>query len=231
MRSNDLGNTFLTTDDDNNVSLKSGDMSTANWKGNCTRPLTGSAEDGNIALDPLLQDDQMHFYSSSPCNHKAVAEHAATYDIDGQERGEKPSMGAFEYVASGEISCKVVATATSVNQPATITLSCSIEGAVTEPVAYDWDFDGDGTIDSHEAEPVISVIGKYEPAVTITDAAGKTATGGYTVPIIVFSESGAVYVTSKENPNAKAPYATWETAATNLNYAMTYGSGFVTLTL
>lgn len=225
------GNTFLTTGDDNNVSLKSGDMSTANWKGNCTRPLTGSAEDGNIALDPLLQDDQMHFYSSSPCNHKAVAEHAATYDIDGQERGEKPSMGAFEYVASGEISCKVVATATSVNQPATITLSCSIEGAVTEPVAYDWDFDGDGTIDSHEAEPVISVIGKYEPAVTITDAAGKTATGGYMVPIIVFSESGAVYVTSKENPNAKAPYATWETAATNLNEAMTYAAEGVTVTL
>ena len=224
-------NTFLTTDDDNNVSLSSASMSTANWKGNCTRPLTGSAADGNIAVDPLLQDDQKHFYSSSPCNHKAVAEHAATYDIEGQERGENPSMGAFEYVASGNLSCLVVATATSVNQPATITLSCSIEGAVMEPITYDWDFDGDGTVDSHEAEPVLSVIGKYEPTVTITDAAGKTAAGGYTVPIIVFSESGAVYVTSKENPNAKAPYATWETAATGLNEAMTYAASGVTVTL
>lgn len=225
------GNTYYTTSDLNNWTLNAVGMSQANWKGNCTYPLAGSADDGNTKEDPLLQEDQMHFYSTSPCRGAAIADYAPAIDIELHERGGTPSIGAFEYVAGSKLVCVVSATAASAIQPATITLSCSIDGAVTYPVSYAWDLDGDGTVDTRDASPVLSEVGVYNPVVTITDAASKTATGTYSTEIVIFSPEGTVYVTSQENPKAKPPFATRETAATNILEAMQYAQNGTTVLL
>ncbi len=222
------GNTFYSTADANNWTLKS---TADNWYGNCTYPLCGSAENGNFAEDPLLQDDAMHFYSSSPCNHQAVAQYAAEYDIEGTPRGAEPSVGAFEYVAPAGLSCVVAASDISVCQPDTITLSCTLDGSVTLPLSYAWDFDGDGTTDSTLATPTLSQVGAYVPSVTVTDAGGATVSATYTGELVVFSSEGRVYVTAEPNENAKAPYATWATAAPSIKDGMTYLQSGMTMIL
>lgn len=198
-----------------------GALSQNNWKGNCTTPLCGTAENGNISEPPLLQDDQMHFFLNSPCNGTAVASLAPAFDLEGHERGATPSMGAFEYVA-GALACTISATATTVNQPETITLSCAIDGVVVEPLRYTWDLVGDGSLISNEETPSLSAIGIYCPSVTVTDAAGKTATTTFVGSIAIYGWGGAVYVTSTGHETAEPPYATWETAATNIEDVLTF---------
>lgn len=212
------GNTFYSSPDANNWSAST----LGTCAGNCTTPLMGSAENGNTAEDPLLREDNMHFSAASPCHGTAVAEFAPAIDIDLTERGEHPSIGAYEYVASSILSCSIVASATAALEPETITLSCALEGATGDAVSYLWDFDGDGITDSTAASPVLADIGVYTPSVIITDGANRTATATYPSPVIIYSADGNVYVTAAENPNARPPFATWETAATNLNEALTY---------
>ena len=215
------GNTYYMSSDMNNWTLM-GTATADSWYGNCTSPICGSTENGNTGDDPLLGEDRRHFARLSPCNHTAVAAYAPSIDMDLVPRGENPSIGAFEYVDSGTLTANIVASDTSVTQPSTITLSCSLDGVYAEPLTYAWDFNGDGNVDSTDAEPVLSAVDLYTPSVTVTDGAGKVATARYPQPIIIFSEEGAVFVTSLSNPNARPPYATRATAATNLADAVTY---------
>lgn len=214
------GNTQVGTAEQNNWVFE-GALSQNGWIANCTAPLCGTAENGNISADPLMQEDQMHFFKTSPCNGAANASNAPAYDIEGNERPTPPSMGAFEYVA-GALACTISATATTVDRPNTSVLSCAFDGEVTAPITYEWDLKGDGTLISRDANPSISEIGIYRPSVKAVDADGKTATGTFVGTITVYDEGGAVYVTAGENPNAKPPYATWATAATNLVDAFGY---------
>ena len=214
------GNTQVGSSEVNNWVFE-GALSQGNWKGNCTTPLCGTEANGNIKEDPLLQEDQMHFFSTSPCRGTAVAELAPEFDMEGQPRGEKPSKGAFEYV-SGGLACTISASATTVDQPETVTLSVAIDGDVTEPIRYEWDLVGDGTVISTSATPTLSAIGLYFPRVKVTDADGKTATAVFTGSVTIYGAGGAVYVTPEANPNACPPYATRATAAANITDALAY---------
>jgi hypothetical protein len=202
-----------------------GSANMANCYGNCTTPLLGTTANGNTDENPLLQDDAMHFYRSSPCYQKAVVAtgvSATAYDLDGNPRGEHPSIGAFEYVDAGTFTCLVEASAPSAIQPSTVTLSVQLDGSYTEPLSYAWDFNGDGVVDSTVASPALSAVGVYTPSVTVTDAASKSASASYGDRIVIYDEGGNVYVTSKENPASSPPYSTWATAATNIYDAMDY---------
>ena len=124
------------TDTVNNWSCSSANM--ANCYGNCTTPLLGTTANGNTDENPLLQDDAMHFYRLSPCYQSAVVDsskgvYATAYDLDGNPRGEHPSIGAFEYVDSGGFSCLIEASALSAVLPSTVTLSVQFDGSYTEP--------------------------------------------------------------------------------------------------
>ena len=220
------GNTDYDTGAVNNWTL-SGASVTNNCYGNCSDPRFGAADKGNIGDNPYLKDDAMHFYRVSPCNHTAVVDpskgvYATEYDMDGNPRGEHPSIGAFEYVDSGQLSCLVEATGSSVLQPSTVTLSVQFDGSYTEPLSYAWDFNGDGVVDSTAATPVLNAVGVYSPSVTVTDADSKSASALFKGRIVIYAEGGNVYVTSQDNPASAPPYSTWATAATSLHDAMDY---------
>ena len=196
-----------------------------NCHGNCTTPLLGTEANGNTDDNPLLMDDAMHFYRSSPCYQKAVVTtgvSATDHDLDGNPRGEHPSIGAFEYVDSGQLFCLVEASALSAVLPSTVTLSVQLEGSYTEPLSYAWDFNGDGVVDSSDDAPVLNAVGVYAPSVTVTDAATKSASASFDGRIAIYDEGGEVFVTSKNNPASAPPYSSWTTAATNIYDAMAY---------
>ncbi|MCW2876696.1 MAG: hypothetical protein JWQ95_796 [Sphaerisporangium sp.] len=62
------------------------------------------------------------------------------------------------------------------------------------PITYAWDFDGDGTVDSTEANPAhtYSATGNFTAVLTVKDAGGKTATAN--VPIVVGNTAPTVKV-------------------------------------
>lgn len=202
---------------------------TPTYYGNCTTPLMGTEENGNVAEDPLLSDDNMHFIKASPCYQSAVKADAngneiivPEYDINGVARGDRPSIGAFEYVEGSLLSCLIVADKDNAIIPEKINLSVVIDGSYTEPLSYEWDFNADGIADSNLSNPSLSEVGVYTVSLKVTDNAGKSCSASFGKELGVYSGNGDVYVTSKENQNAKPPYCSWNTAATNINDAVKY---------
>ena len=158
-----------------------------NWIGNCVTPLTNlPANGGNFTDDPLLMSDGIHLSSESPCRGAARTgqdadgvDYAAATDFDGKDRGQSPSLGAFEYA---EIVLPIIlnlsASAETAYCPETIVVTCAVSGDYVAPLSYAWDFDNDGTVDATTAVAEISAAGTYVgPSVTVTDANGKTQTG------------------------------------------------------
>lgn len=199
------------------------------YYGNCTTPLMGTEEKGNVAKDPLLMDDGMHFFKTSPCYQSAVKADAdgneiivPEYDINGVARGDRPSIGAFEYVEGSVLSCLIDADKDNAIMPEKINLSVVIEGSYTEPLSYEWDFNADGIADSNLSNPSLSEVGVYTVSLKVTDNAGKSCSASFGKKLTVYSGNGDVYVTSKESQNATPPYCSWDTAATNINDAVKY---------
>ncbi len=199
------------------------------YYGNCTTPLMGTEEKGNVAKDPLLMDDGMHFFKTSPCYQSAVKADAdgneiivPEYDINGVARGDRPSIGAFEYVEGSLLSCLIDADKDNAIMPEKINLSVVIEGSYTEPLSYEWDFNADGIADSNLSNPSLSEVGVYTVSLKVTDNAGKSCSASFGKELGVYSGNGDVYVTSKESQNATPPYCSWDTAATNIHDAVKY---------
>lgn len=201
---------------------RTGSQSTADWIGNCIAPLDDITGAKNISDDPRIGEDGIHFLASSPCNGTAVKEYATTCDLYGNSRGEKPSRGCVEYVDMGWLSCMLTASEPSAIVPETITISSVFEGKYTEPLVYDWDVDGDEIfeIEGDDASLVLSEIGRYTPTVRVTDGGGKTVTAKLENAVIIYDPNLTAYVTNSVNPNAKAPYVSWETATSDLEDAI-----------
>ncbi|WP_432872034.1 ThuA domain-containing protein [Microbispora rosea] len=78
------------------------------------------------------------------------------------------------------------ATADKTDGPLPLTVQFSSEGSRDpegQAITYAWDFDGDGTTDSTEANPSFTYTkaGEYSAVLTITSADGKTATSSVTI--------------------------------------------------
>ncbi|MFI7035028.1 ThuA domain-containing protein [Microbispora rosea] len=78
------------------------------------------------------------------------------------------------------------ATADKTDGPLPLTVQFSSEGSRDpegKAITYAWDFDGDGTTDSTEANPSFTYTkaGEYSAVLTITSADGKTATSSVTI--------------------------------------------------
>lgn len=213
------GNVNTSTKEDANIGYNF-DRHLNNLYSNCLVPTTGCPEDNNNTDDdPLLMEDGYHFLSSSPCNQAGDPDHSLPTDIEGHARGATPSIGACEYVTPAKLCCAVtVIGATTVCAPEAVQLDCAVDGPVAEPLAYAWDFDGDGKVDATDKSPAIPAAGVYRPSVTVTDAASRTAcaTAGVVVAIHkVGAETFYVdYVNGNDdNVGTSAGAGAWKTIA------------------
>ena len=142
-------------------------------------------------------------------------------DVLGNPRvvGSAADVGAIEYQASApEVALSVSPAPAFVGDTVTYTAFASGLDGIT---AYEWDFDGDGTVDRTTSENSVSVqaqvAGAFAPRVTVVYAGGTfpfTADEGLqkTLPFVMYVTNG--------NANASWPYATRETAAPDLKTAL-----------
>ena len=181
---------------------------TTKWSHNCTSNAEQLEGEGNISDDPLLQADWLHLLSSSPCRGKANA-NAPKYDISGEVRPRPATIGALEYVEGETLTCKISVSQKVAYEPDAITFSVAVDGKRTEPLAYEWDFNGDGEIDSTDEAPVVTALGVYKPSVKVTDANGKEAEDAYAENVYVYNADHMIYVSSKGDGSCGQ---SWETA-------------------
>ena len=166
--------------------------------GNCTTPTNKVCGAGCIADDPMLAADRMHFKSTSPCRGAAIAEYAPAADLDGNPRGDHPSIGAFEYVDSGSLEVSLGRSATFARLPDGITLTNSVTGSYQEPLSYAWDFYGTGETNATTSCATITALGVFRPTLTVTDANGKSASASFEESLTVHAEGSTTYYVNDE---------------------------------
>jgi cytochrome c len=94
----------------------------------------------------------------------------------------------FSYV-KGLRAPIAVLNATPTNGPAPLTVAFSSEGSrdpdPADSIAFEWDFDGNGTVDSIEPNPSFTYTanGVYTARLTVTDSSGKTAAANTTITV------------------------------------------------
>ncbi|MDQ0822881.1 cytochrome c [Arthrobacter sp. V4I6] len=107
----------------------------------------------------------------------------------GSYTGAAPDSALYKINSvSGSRAPVATVSATPDNGPAPLTVSLSSAGSMDpdgEPLSYAWDFDGNGTTDSTEANPthVYQENGDQQARLTVTDLSGKTATATRTVTV------------------------------------------------
>ena len=176
----------------------------------CTSPLPTNGV-GNIADIPRLASAQ-HLAANSPCIGRGNAAYSTGVDMDGERWGDPPCMGADEYSAPiiGSLAVAIQAAYTIVATGFAVSVAAQIEGPASGSW---WDF-GDGTTLSNV--PCTShswtVPGVY--AVTLT-AWNDTYLAGVATSVVVHVVEAVHYV-DRSNTTPMYPYATWETAATNI---------------
>jgi hypothetical protein len=190
----------------------------------CTDPLAAGI--GNIDIDPQLLADGFHLASTSPCIGGGNA--AAVYgtDIDGQPWNNPPSIGCDEWQP---VPLVVVQPAFQVGMPPHA-LTCIAAVAGLPPFSCFWSHNSSAIQDDgHHSN-------SGTPALTINNF-GPDDAGSYQV--IVTNTSGAVtsavvqltiHAVSAAGSNPVPPFATWATAATNIQDAVNIaGAGDIVL--
>lgn len=170
---------------------------------NCIYPCPEISIKGkdNFFIDPKLDADGYHILQDSPCNGGATngvdnagVQYASSYDINGMPRGDKPSVGAFEYIKKQEMVIVPKYSSQLVHQPDNLKLWCDIDGTYTEPLKYEWDNDGDGVFELESITNVFSNVGVYgNIAVRVTDGAGAVKEHVYEEIFVVHEEGAKTY--------------------------------------
>ena len=106
------------------------------------------------------------------------------------EDGPCPSAMDTFIVTVGGVVANIVATPTTGSVPLNVSLDGS--GSTGAIISYQWDFDGNGSIDDTQVSTstIYNNIGVYTVSLTVTDAAGCTSTT--TVVIDAFGESSLI---------------------------------------
>ncbi|MEI6786617.1 MAG: PKD domain-containing protein, partial [Verrucomicrobiota bacterium] len=198
-----------------NHALSGANYGSASFEYSCTTPLPEGP--GNIDAAPQLALDN-HLLPTSPCVAAGSAAYTTWRDIDGEPWANPPSMGADQFVpgpVTGALTMQIHSDSNQVATGYAVTFVAQNTGRLVRLV---WDF-GDGTFVTNQ--PHIShawgTPGTYTVRLTgYNDSfpAGVTST----VQIEVVD---AVHYVNAVNLNPVFPYASWATAATNIQDAVT----------
>ena len=194
----------------------------------CTTPISGAtAANACIDGDPVFISGDPFFGIGlgSSCIDTGTNQTwmAGANDISGKPRllNDIVDIGAMEYLPSSELACAFSASPSSGAAPLEVVLTATVNGADPDETTFNWDFDTDGTIDiSARGAAIVTNVyeaGFYSVTLSITDNGGRTA--DYTVSDAVLVMPSVCYV-ALGNPNAAAPFATWETAAADIPTAV-----------
>lgn len=182
----------------------------------CTTPLPDSGTN-NITADPQMADAE-HISAGSPCVGAGSANYSTGVDIDGEPWLNPPSIGCDEYYSgaiTGALSVAIVAYYTNVSSGFATDLRALIGGHANGNV---WNF-GDGTVVSNS--PYVlhswSVAGDYA---VVLSAYNESYPNGLSATITIHVVAPPVYYVALMNTNPVAPYASWATAATNIQDAV-----------
>ena len=139
-------------------------------------------------------------------------------DLDGNDRvqGRGIDMGCYEYEA-GALAVSFDSDVHEGIYPIEVTYTAVVDGAGDgAELTYEWDFDGDGTVDQVTSTPVVKRQythgGMISVTLKVTDgASGQSASSEK--PDILKLAPAVIYVDAA-SANPVAPYASWAEAAT-----------------
>jgi hypothetical protein len=181
----------------------------------CTTPLPPNGV-GNISSDPQLANSS-HLSAGSPCRGAGSADYASGTDIDGEPWANPPAIGCDDYHAgalTGPLSVGLSASFTNAAAGFAVQLTALIGG---RPTANFWDF-GDGL--SAGNQPYTShawtVPGDY---VVVFHVYNESQPGGISATGTIHIVTGIHYVAAGST-NGVAPYASWATAAPDIQLAI-----------
>ncbi len=182
----------------------------------CTTPLpTGGV--GNLVADPQLASATC-LSANSPCRGAGSAAYASGTDIDGEAWLTPPSIGCDEYhlgAVTGPLSVSIAPAYTNVAAGFEVGLAALIEGRATASV---WDF-GDGTVVSNRPYATHAWAASGDYAVVLR-AYNDSHPGGVSATVGVHVVEQPVHYVAADSVNPLPPYASWATAATNIQDAV-----------
>ena len=191
------------------------------------------AGSGNTAANPRFRDrtaGDFRLSPGSPCIDAGTNGVGGATDLDGNNRTNNGvvDMGAYEFTPTA-LQCSLWTT----NQLGTIpymglatftnVFVASVAGTNTSSLYYKWDFNNDGTVDlqganlatvTNDGANAYANCGYYSVALTVTNAAGETATCVRTNFIRVGPVTA--YVRMPPGGTPTAPFTSWANAATNI---------------
>lgn len=180
----------------------------------CAAPLAATNGVNNFAFDPKLTD-LFHLSADSPCRGAGNPIYATGVDLDGQAWFNPPSIGCNEYYpgATGPLTVAVEAAFTNIAVGFGDGFNGQISGHAS---ANRWDF-GDGTVVSNQLSATHgwALPGDYSVILT---AYNDDNPGGVSATAMVQVVEGIYYV-AQGNLDPVAPYASWDSAATNIQDA------------
>jgi PKD repeat protein len=178
----------------------------------CTTPIPPGP--GNITEDPQLITAS-HVSRSSPCVGAGSSNYSSGVDIDGEPWGSPPAMGADQPgLTGGVLIMSIQVNYTNVATDFPVSFTAFNVGPITKSV---WDF-GDGTFATNQPCPrhAWTTPGVYNVRLT---GYNDSYPNGVSTSVVV-TVNALVHYVNGASTNPVFPYATWETAATNIQDAI-----------
>jgi parallel beta-helix repeat protein len=184
------------------------------FRSSCAAPLPPGP--GNIEAEPQFTSDA-HLFPSSPCIGAGSAAYSSGVDIDGETWADPPCIGADQVVPGnlfGPIDLSIQAGYQTLVVEYAGSFTAIVSGRVSAVV---WDF-GDGTILSNQLHTshAWTTPGIYTVRLT---GYNDSFPAGFSTGLAITVIDGVYYV-NQHNLNPVVPYASWETAATNIQDAI-----------
>jgi hypothetical protein len=182
----------------------------------CTTPLPASGV-GNMSSDPQLASASL-LSALSPCIARGSYAAVSGTDIDGEAWAKPPSIGCDEYHAgalTGPLRVGITASITNVVVGFAAQLTALIDGRAAASV---WDF-GDGVTVSNQpyTSHAWAAPGDYS---VVLRAYNESHPGGVSATVTIHVVAQPIHYVAADSANPVTPYASWATAAANIQDAV-----------